>query len=247
MRIALLTDLHANREALDACLAHAAGQGADKYAFTGDLVGYGGDPARVLDTVMEHAARGAIVVKGNHDEATAGGARPGMHAEAREVIAWTRGQLRPEQLAWLDALPLTCELGSMMFVHASAHEPQRWEYVTGVVEAERSLRASHSRMVFSGHVHAPALYRRADDGRMGAHAPRPGAKVRIEARHQYLVIPGSVGQPRDGNCAACYAMYDDESRELTYFRVVYDHGAAARRVIAEGLPIVFAMRLVEGI
>jgi diadenosine tetraphosphatase ApaH/serine/threonine PP2A family protein phosphatase len=247
MRLALLTDLHANREALDACLAHAAAQGADKYAFTGDLVGYGADPARVLDTVMEHAARGAIVVKGNHDEATASPARPGMHAEAREVIAWTRGQLGPEQLAFLEDLPLTRELDSMMFVHASAHEPHKWEYVTGLDEAERSLRASHSRMVFSGHVHAPALYRCADDGRMGAHAPRPGARVRIERRHQYLVIPGSVGQPRDGNCAACYAMFDAEARVLTYFRVPYDHGSAARRVIAEGLPIVFAMRLVEGI
>jgi diadenosine tetraphosphatase ApaH/serine/threonine PP2A family protein phosphatase len=71
--------------------------------------------------------------------------------------------------------------------------------------------------------------------------------VRIEPRHQYLVIPGSVGQPRDGNCAACYAMFDDDKRELTYFRIPYDHGAAARRVIAQGLPIVFAMRLVEGI
>ncbi|HEY0490106.1 MAG TPA: metallophosphoesterase family protein [Telluria sp.] len=247
MRIALLTDLHANREALDACLAHAVRQGADKYAFTGDLVGYGGDPASVLDIVMEHAARGAIVVKGNHDEAASRGPRPGMHAEARQVIEWTRGQLDAGQLAFLDTLQLTSELGSMMFVHASAHEPQRWEYVTGLEEAERSLRASHSRMVFSGHVHAPALYRRADDGRMGAHTPRSGIKVRVEPRHQYLVIPGSVGQPRDGNCAACYAMFDEDKRELTYFRIPYDHGAAARRVIAQGLPIVFAMRLVEGI
>lgn len=247
MRIALLTDLHANREAFDACLAHAAARGADKYAFTGDLVGYGGDPAFVLDAVMEYAARGAIVVKGNHDEAAARAPGPGMHAEAREVIEWTRSQLNAGQLAFLDTLPLTSELGSMMFVHASAHEPHRWEYVTGLEAAERSLRASHSRMVFSGHVHAPALYRRADDGRMGAHAPRSGVRMKIEPRHQYLVIPGSVGQPRDGNCAACYAMYDDEKRELTYFRIPYDHGAAARRVIAQGLPIVFAMRLVEGI
>ena len=247
MRIALLTDLHANREALDACLAHAAEQGADKYAFTGDLVGYGGDPSPVLDTVMEHVARGAIVVKGNHDEAAANAPRPGMHAEAREAIEWTRGQLGAEQLAFLDQLPFTHELGSMMFVHASAHEPHKWEYVTGLEQAERSLRASHSRMVFSGHVHAPSLYRRADDGRMGAHTPRSGVKVRIEPQHQYLVIPGSVGQPRDGNCAACYAMFDDEKRELTYFRIPYDNAAAARRVIAQGLPLVFAMRLVEGI
>ena len=102
-------------------------------------------------------------------------------------------------------------------------------------------------MVFCGHVHTPALYRRADDGRMGGHAPVPGARIAIKPQHQYLVIPGSVGQPRDGNCAACYALYDDVARELTYFRVPYDHGAAARRVIACGLPIVFAMRLIEGL
>ncbi len=247
MRIALLTDLHANRQALDACLAHASRLGADKYAFTGDLVGYGGDPGPVLDTVMEYAARGAIVVKGNHDEATVRGARPAMHAEARQAIAWTQGQLGAAQLAYLDALPLTAELDDMLFVHASAHQPQAWEYVTSVVEAERSLRATRCRMVFSGHVHAPSLYRRLEDGSMGAHAPRPGAIVRIAPQHQYLVIPGSVGQPRDGNTAACYAMYDDVTRQLTYFRLPYDHGAAARRVISAGLPIVFAMRLVEGI
>ena len=134
----------------------------------------------------------------------------------------------------------------MLFVHASAHEPANWEYVNGVEQAERSLRACSARMVFSGHVHAPALYRLADDGRIGAHVPGT-ARIPVRPQHRYLVIPGAVGQPRDGNCAACYALYDDDAAELSYFRVPYDHGAAARRVIASGLPIVFAMRLIEGI
>ena len=246
MRLALLTDLHANREALSACLEHAARQGADRYAFTGDFVGYGADPAWVVDTVMEHVAKGAIAVQGNHDYSVTRPTRPQMHAEAREVIEWTRSQLGPAQLAFLEALPLTHEQGGMMFVHASAHEPAKWEYVSGLEAAERSLRATACRLVFSGHVHAPALYRRADDGRMGAHVPN-GAPVPIRPQHQYLAIPGAVGQPRDGNSAACYAIYDDSARTLSYFRVPYDHGAAARRVIASGLPIVFAMRLVEGI
>ena len=247
MRLALMTDLHANRQALDACLAHARGQGADRYAFTGDLVGYGADPEAVIDTVMEHVARGAIVVRGNHDEAVSATTRSGMHAEAREVIEWTRGQLSSEQMAFLGELPLTEERGNMLFVHASASDPIKWEYVTGVDEAERSLRATHCKMVFSGHVHKPSLFRRADDGRMGSHTPAPGARIAIKPQHQHLVIPGAVGQPRDGNCSACYALYDDVTRELSYFRVPYDHGAAARRVIASGLPIVFAMRLIEGI
>jgi diadenosine tetraphosphatase ApaH/serine/threonine PP2A family protein phosphatase len=246
MRLALLTDLHANREALTACLAHAEAQGADQYAFTGDFVGYGADPAWVVDTVMAYVARGAVAVQGNHDLAATREARPQMHAEAREVIAWTRSQLSASHIAFLADLPLTRERDGMLFVHASAHQPAAWEYVTGLEQAERSLRATTCRMVFSGHVHAPALYRLADDGRMGAHAPDT-ARVPIRPQHRYLVIPGAVGQPRDGNNAACYALYDDVTCELTYFRVPYDHGAAARRVIAAGLPIVFAMRLIEGI
>jgi diadenosine tetraphosphatase ApaH/serine/threonine PP2A family protein phosphatase len=252
MRLALLTDLHANREAVEACLAHAEGQRVDQYAFTGDFVGYGADPAWVVRTVMDYVARGAVAVQGNHDySVTRPSSReagpPQMHAEAREAIEWTRGQLDPEQLAFLADLPLTQKHGNAYFVHATAWEPVRWEYVTGIEEAERSLKASRSRIVFSGHVHAPALYRRADDGRMGRHVPQAGQRIGLQPQHQYLVLPGAVGQPRDQNNAACYAVFDDEARDISYFRVPYDHGAAARKVIAAGLPIVFAMRLVEGI
>jgi predicted phosphodiesterase len=247
MRLALLTDLHANREALEACLAHAARQRADQYAFLGDLVGYGADPAWVVKTVMEYVARGALAVQGNHDYAVTRDVRPNMHAEARETIDWTRGQLEPDQLEFLAGLAPLQRHGHACFVHASAHDPLRWEYVTGVEEAQRSLTASGARLVFSGHVHAPALYRRADDGRMGRHVPAPGQCIALAPQHQYLVLPGAVGQPRDHNNAAGYALFDDATREICYFRVPYDHGAAARKVIAAGLPIVFAMRLVEGI
>jgi diadenosine tetraphosphatase ApaH/serine/threonine PP2A family protein phosphatase len=247
MRLALLTDLHANREAVEACLAHAERQHVDQYAFTGDFVGYGADPAWVVRTVMDYVARGAVAVLGNHDYAVTRPMRPQMHAEAREVIAWTGGQLDADQLAFLAALPLTQKYGNACFVHASAHAPERWEYVTDLDAAERSIRASGSRIVFSGHVHAPALYRRADDGRVGRHVPAAGESIALQPQHQYLVLPGAVGQPRDQNNAACYAVFDDAAREIQYFRVPYDHGAAARKVIAAGLPIVFAMRLVEGI
>ncbi|MFP5390328.1 MAG: metallophosphoesterase family protein [Gammaproteobacteria bacterium] len=246
MRLALITDLHANYEALSACLAHAHKQGVDQYAFTGDLVGYGGAPGPVVDTVMEYVARGAIAVQGNHDLAATQTARPQMNTEARMVLDWTREQLSDTHCSFLAQLPLTREVGGMMFVHASAHAPEQWEYVRGIEQAERSLRATSCKMVFSGHVHKPALYRLADDGRVGG--AHPGAEpIAIKPQHQYLVIPGSCGQPRDGNSAACYALYDDRSRVLHYYRVPYDHGAAARRIIAADLPIVFAMRLVEGI
>jgi diadenosine tetraphosphatase ApaH/serine/threonine PP2A family protein phosphatase len=247
MRLALLTDIHANREAFTACLAHAESQKADQYAFTGDFVGYGADPAWVIDKVMQYVDKGAIVVQGNHDIAATREARPSMHSEAREVIEWTRGQLSPEHMQFLAELPLTREKNGMLFVHASANNPSKWQYVTGVDEAETSLFATDCKMVFSGHVHAPALYRRTADGKMGAHTPTPTKRIPLNLQNQYLVIPGSVGQPRDANNAACYAIYDDVEQELSFFRVQYDYGAAARRVIASGLPIVFAMRLIEGI
>lgn len=247
MRIALMTDLHANREAVEACLAHAQARGADQYAFTGDLVGYGADPGWVVDTVMDYVSRGAIVVQGNHDYFATQPVRPQMNPEAREALEWTRDHLTPEHCAFLAGLPLVAELDKLLFVHASAHEPEKWEYVKGVEQAERSLRATSARVVFSGHVHAPALYRRADDGRMGKHVPSSSEPIVLRPQHQHLVLPGSAGQPRDGNCASCYALYDDETREVCYFRVPYDHGAAARRVISEGLPLVFAMRLIEGL
>jgi diadenosine tetraphosphatase ApaH/serine/threonine PP2A family protein phosphatase len=249
MKLALLTDLHANREALLACLAHAESQRVDRYAFMGDLVGYGGDPAFVVDTVMRYVAQGALAVQGNHDFFAVADlpAKPTLHLEAREALEWTRTQLRPEHAVFLGGLPLTQVEGNMTLVHASAHQPLDWEYVTGIEQAERSMRAARTRMVFSGHVHAPALYRRADDGRMGSHLPLPNSRIPLQPQHQYLVIPGAVGQPRDGNPQACYALYDDVARSLHYFRVDYDHGAAARRVLAVGLPMVFAMRLIEGI
>jgi diadenosine tetraphosphatase ApaH/serine/threonine PP2A family protein phosphatase len=247
MRLALLTDIHANREALAACLAHAGRQGVDQYAFLGDLVGYGGDPGWVVDTVMDYVARGALAVQGNHDEAATLLTRPQMHLEALEAVEWTRAQLNPAQRSFLAGLALTRQSGSMQFVHASAHEPGKWEYVDGMAKAERCLRAAHGRVVFCGHMHAPALYRRADDGRMGSLTPEAGQRIVLQPQHRYLAIPGAVGQPRDGNNTACYAIYDDQARAITYYRVSYDHGAAARKVIAAGLPIVFAMRLVEGI
>jgi diadenosine tetraphosphatase ApaH/serine/threonine PP2A family protein phosphatase len=247
MRIALLTDIHANREAFDACLAHAAQQQPDLYAFTGDFVGYGADPCYVLDTIMDHVARGAIAVQGNHDLAATRPPRASMNEEAREVIEWTQGQLTAGHTRFLAELPLVQQRDDLLFVHASAHLPDKWEYVTGLDEAERSLGATDSRIVFSGHVHFPSLYRRAVDGSMGVHVPVPGDPVHLPAPHRYLVIPGAVGQPRDGNCAACYAVYDGDDRTITYYRVPYDQGAAARRVIAAGLPMVFAMRLIEGI
>jgi diadenosine tetraphosphatase ApaH/serine/threonine PP2A family protein phosphatase len=253
MRIALLTDIHANREAFAACLAHADHAAAERYVFLGDFVGYGADPGWVVDAVMAHVARGALAVLGNHDTAVAHGPRRQMRPEARQVIEWTRDHLNPEQLAFLAALPLSEEDGHCLFVHANAWAPAEWAYIDGTMEAGRSLRATERRYTFCGHMHEPMLYHMATHirtvqmGLVGAFVPVPGSPIPLMKQRRWLAIPGSVGQPRDRNPAACYAVFDDESLELTYYRVPYDHDAAAAKVRAAGLPEDLAARLADGI
>lgn len=247
MRIALLTDLHANREALTACLAHAKQQNAGRYAFLGDLVGYGADPCWVLDTVMDYLEQGAIVVQGNHDVAVARQTRKQMHAGARIAIEWTRRQLSPEQHEFLARLPLSVEYNYCLFIHASASAPAEWVYVGNAGEAGNSLRATACRITFCGHVHIPALYFSGTGDRISEFTPVPGSGIPLGAQRRWLAIPGSVGQPRDGNPSACYAIFDDVSSELTYFRVPYDVETAACKIRDAGLPAVFAQRLIEGV
>jgi diadenosine tetraphosphatase ApaH/serine/threonine PP2A family protein phosphatase len=244
--LALLADLHANLEAVTACLAHARASGARSYAFLGDLVGYGADPAAVLDLVREHVDEGALVVRGNHDAAVVEGATEFMDPQAREVIEWTRGQLSPEHLAFLAGLPLTERREGALFVHASAAAPSRWTYVTDPLTAANSLAAAGATWVFSGHVHEQVLYFTGAAGRPLPFTPVPGAAIPVPPHRQWLAIVGSAGQPRDGNPAACYALLDRARSRLTFQRVPYDWRPAAAKIRAAGLPERFARRLQRG-
>jgi len=246
MKLALVTDLHANREAVTAVLAHARAQGAQRHAFLGDFVGYGADPRWVVDRMREHIAQGAIAVLGNHDAAVVQGALPSMVPEARQVVEWTRAQLDAEQLAFLAALPMSVSDGEMLFVHANAYAPAAWDYIVSRGEAVRSLQATAARYTFCGHTHVPALYHLTATGKSGEFAPTPGVAIPLSEQRRWLAIPGSAGQPRDRNPAACYAIFDTTERALTFHRVPYDHDAAAAKVRAAGLPQDLAKRLTDG-
>src|SRR5437868_4236376 len=130
MKLALFADIHSNLEALTACLAHAEALGATRFAFLGDLVGYGADPAAVLDLIGRYASEGAVVVRGNHDEAVTGPDNGRMNVSANAAIEWTRTRLSDRNLAFLAGLPLTVTDRNILFVHASAAAPERWNYVT---------------------------------------------------------------------------------------------------------------------
>jgi diadenosine tetraphosphatase ApaH/serine/threonine PP2A family protein phosphatase len=246
MILAVLSDVHANLEALEACLLHARESGAGRYAFLGDLVGYGADPQAVVDIVARYAAGGAVVVKGNHDEAIASSAAY-MNDMALEAIEWTRGALSTEAKAFLAGLPLCVREESMCFVHASAAFPERWEYVDSPSAAGRSIAAANAGHTFSGHVHAQELYFQRTLGKASLFRPVAGSSVPVGRNHQWLALVGSVGQPRDRNPAAAYALFDAARERVTFHRIPYDNHAAANKIRSAGLPAAIAYRVEVGV
>ena len=246
MRIALLADIHSNLEALAACLKHAQAAGAERFAFLGDLVGYGADPEAVLDIVMERAAEGASVVLGNHDQAAVREGEHGMNKMAARAIEWTRGRLRPEHRAFLESLPLTARDGDCFFVHASADAPGSWTYVSDSLHAAHSMQQANSPYTFGGHVHEQCLYFQGADGRPQPFRPTPGDPIPVPRHRRWLAIVGSCGQPRDGNTAACYAMLDCDRAELVFHRLPYDYSATVRKIRGSGLPERLAARIEHG-
>ena len=244
MRIALFADVHANAAALRACLAHARERGATRLAFLGDLVGYGPDPGEVVDLVAEQAAHGAIAVKGNHDEAIEGRTAY-LNDSAARAIEWSRRVLTPGQRECLARLPLCVREGDRCYVHASAVAPHRWTYVDSPACALASMSAAGCTQTYSGHVHEQRLYVAHGAGAT-VFTPRAGIAIPTPPHRRSLALVGSVGQPRDGNPAAAYAIADLERHEITFHRVAYDHHETARRMRAAGLPEMLAYRIERG-
>ena len=243
MRLAVLSDIHGNYEALEACLEQIADAGVDGYAFLGDLVGYGPDPGRVVDIISELNARGAIVLKGNHDEAIERGADR-MTGIAAEAILWTRNQLNERQKAYLAQLPLTEARDNVMFVHASAARPETWPYVDSTASAVACLAASGTRLTLCGHTHLPRLFHQLPWRSVEDFVPVANRKVPFSSARRYLGVLGAVGQPRDRDPRACWVLLEPDG--LTYFRVGYDFDATMRKIKAAGLPEWLGTRLATG-
>ncbi|MCF4165624.1 metallophosphatase family protein [Zavarzinia compransoris] len=247
MQIAFLTDIHSNREALSAVLAHVAARPrpVDRFVLLGDYVGYGADPQWTIDTIADLVDKGAIAIRGNHDEAAIGAAH-GMNAMAASAIDWTNRHLDKASLQFLERLPLTAIDDDRLYVHADASAPDRWLYVMDGEAARRSLEAAETRLVFSGHVHIPGIYGLSNIGKLTPFKPVPGIAVPLLAQRRWLALIGSVGQPRDGDPAAAYAVYDTHSAEIAFQRVPYDVDRAAEKIRAAGLPSGLASRLYAG-
>lgn len=246
MRIAILADIHGNREAFDACMAHIARHGVDRYVLLGDIVGYGADPSYLVDRLARMTEEGAIALKGNHDEAAALEIASGMNEYASQAIQWTARQLDRAQRELLGSLPFSAEEDDLLFVHSEASTPSDWVYVTDSECAQRSLNATAQRVTFCGHVHVPQLYNMPRQKPAQSFVPQAGTPIPLIGQRKWLAVMGSVGQPRDRNPAAAYAILDTAKRELTYWRVPYDMETAAGKIHAAGLPQMLAARLFIG-
>lgn len=245
MRIALISDIHGNRQAFQAVLTAAAERGAERHVILGDIVGYGGDPMWCADKTMALAAGGAIVIRGNHDQGVADPS-VSMNEIARAAIDWTRTQLNDEQKAFLSGLPLEVEDGERLYVHADASAPARYHYVTDSETAAAHLQACRARLSFCGHVHRPALYGLGPNGKITAFKPTSAKGIPLLAQRRWLAVMGAVGQPRDGNPAAAFGILDTDRGEIEFHRVGYDIEGAAARIRAVGLPDALASRLLRG-
>jgi predicted phosphodiesterase len=239
MRIALFGDIHANLEALEAVLEDAANQQATDYVCMGDIVGYNADPAACLERVR---AMDCPTVKGNHDEDASGlHSLDSMNPVAASALEWTRNHLSEEQRQWLRRLRMVRQVSDFTVVHSTLDQPAHWNYVTNRFDAMSNFSYQFTQICFHGHTHVPRVYVK-HDRVQEMHAD----KFIIEDNAKYFINVGSVGQPRDGDWRACYAIYDSEEKFVEFRRVEYDLATTQDKILAAGLPQMLAERIAEG-
>lgn len=246
MRYLILSDIHANLTALDASLEAAKGRW-EKAVCLGDVVGYGPDPNEVIDRVR---SIDAVTIRGNHDKASSGVANADdFNPIARAAALWTRRQLRPENQEWLEKLPQgPLSVDGFSLVHGAVNDED--EYVLAPAQALDSLAAAPSPITFFGHTHVQGGFFLWDDKvsmvQVKAEGEPAYAPVKIEPGATYMLNPGSVGQPRDGDKRAAFAIADLPNNFVEFWRVPYNIEAVQRRMAANGLPEPLILRLSFG-
>jgi diadenosine tetraphosphatase ApaH/serine/threonine PP2A family protein phosphatase len=246
MRYLVLTDIHANLEAMEACVADATSRGFDRTLVLGDLVGYCADPNAVVERVQALAPAG--IVRGNHDKVACGLEQPdGFNTVAKRAAHWTYDVLTPANRQWLAALPEGPALVDDLveICHGSPFDEDA--YIFDEIEAVRALKTSRRPLCLFGHTHWAVIFELAGervdtigspDSVVGRRTLRPESK--------YLVNPGSVGQPRDGDPRAAYGLLDTATQTVDLYRVDYPIETTQAKVIKAGLPDVLAQRLAAG-
>jgi len=245
MRYLVLTDIHANLEALDTCLVDARSRGYDKTLVLGDLVGYGADPNAVIERIRQ--LKPAFVVRGNHDKVACGLEQAeGFNAVAKSAARWTLDVLIPDYREWLAALPegpIDVD-DTVQICHGSPFDEDA--YIFDELDALRALKVSTRPLCLFGHTHYPVTFELSSETIESAGSG--GAEMQVQLRNgcKYLINPGSVGQPRDGDPRAAYAIVDTAERRVELLRAPYHVEEAQAKVVRAGLPEVLAQRLGVG-
>ena len=239
MKYAIIADIHANLEAFQVVLQDIKANNCTHVACLGDVVGYNANPKECLDIVR---SMNIPCVKGNHDEyCSINENLEGFNPHAAEAVQWTRQQLSEEDRQWLRDLKYIRLVTSFSIVHATLDVPQRWGYVFDKLAAAASFTYQNTAVCFFGHTHVPVAFVRDSVVRGGTYS-----KFKVEPGRKYFVNVGSVGQPRDGNPMAAYAIYDMSEGSIELRRLDYDIAKAQAKIRAAGLPERLAERLAYG-
>jgi diadenosine tetraphosphatase ApaH/serine/threonine PP2A family protein phosphatase len=245
MRYLILSDIHANCEALTAVLAHVRRKRWDRAVVLGDVVGYGANPNQAVDMVRDLKPLAAI--RGNHDKVCSGIEDGEMfNRVALQAALWTRGRLTPANLRWLQSLPEGPIVVDGSFAASHGTPIDEDAYIFGEIEALNVFRQTTFPLCFFGHSHFPVVFGLSPDAIQTVLTTSPSFHFRLEPGVRYLVNPGSIGQPRDGNPLASFAMFDSETRAVSVYRVPYKLERAQRKIIEAGLPRPLADRLALG-
>ena len=243
MRWAILSDVHGNLPALNAVMDRIDRDSAtDGILFLGDVLGYGAYPNECMDILRDRAS---VWVAGNHDHGVLDRTNLRVFNEyAREAILWCREQLSADHRKFIEEVPLVHEADRFTCVHATPDSPLAWDYIFTIAEAQRAFGALENEVCFFGHSHVPIILEE-----------RPGGGIQVlhntemvlQPNHRYLINPGSVGQPRDGNPDAAFGTFDTETNTYRLVRVGYNIDDVAHAIIRAGLPAFLASRLYGGL
>jgi len=245
MKVAVISDIHGNLEALRAVERTIDSLAVDEVWCLGDIVGYGPNPNECVARVRELCRQtdgSMMVVFGNHDEASIGGDISFFNPRAQAAALWTRSELSPESREFLVSLPLNLERADTLLVHASPYEPELWHYIMGIHDAAYAFTHFNHRVCFVGHSHYPLV------GELDGAVIRlvEGQRIPLGPGRRYLINVGSVGQPRDRDPRACFVILEPDDNLVTFHRVEYDVSACQEKILKAGLPAMLAERLEIG-
>jgi predicted phosphodiesterase len=245
MRYLILSDIHSNKEALSAVLTYVRRKHWDKAIFLGDLVGYGANPNQTVD--MLRKLRPFTGIRGNHDKVCSGLENGELFNRiALEAAMWTRRKLTRANLSWLRSLPRGPVVVDDAFAISHGTPIDEDAYIFGEIEALNVFRNTNFDLCFFGHSHFPVIFSLSPDAITTTLTVAPSFKFRLKPGVRYLINPGSIGQPRDGNPLASFAIFDSETRTISIHRIAYRIERTQEKILKAGLPRPLADRLGMG-